>query len=131
LPANAGILASAGWLAARGLFIPPDRPWDVNVVIGAVEHHDSALSLHIRNDDWSVAFQHDGKRSAIVINEVAPTADPDDFGLAGLIPPLKEIGVLLRDLEQRFRIRFQRTAPVIESTIAGSEPIIRAWIASL
>lgn len=131
LPANAGILASAGWLAARGLFIPPDRPWHVGVTLPVVGSHDSSLSLHIRNDDWTVAFEHAAKRSAILIKEVAPVADPDEHNLAGLVPPLKELGVLLRDLEQRFEIRFARTSPVIETSIAGAEPIIRAWVASL
>ncbi len=131
LPANAGILASAGWLAARGLFIPPDRPWHVDVRIPVVGSHDSSLTLHIRNDDWSVAFEHAAKRSAILLKEVAPVADPDDHALAGLVPPLKELGVLLRDLEQRFAIAFARANAIIDTSIAGAEPIIRAWGTSL
>jgi hypothetical protein len=113
------------------LFIPPDRPWHVEVTIPVQGIHESSLTLHIRNDDWSVAFQHASKRSAILIKEVAPVADPDDHGLAGMVPPLKEVGVLLRDLEQKFEIQLVRTSPQIDTSIAGAEPIIRAWVASL
>lgn len=78
LPANAGILASAGWLVARGLYIQPDKPRRVDIV-----------------------------------------------------PPLKELGVLLRYLEQRFAIHLQRGSAAVETTIAGAVPVIRAWVASL
>lgn len=131
LPANAGILGSAGWLVARGLYIQPDRPWRVDIVVPCAELADTKLAISIRNEDWSVAFDHVGKRSAILIKEVAPEADADDHGLLGVLPPLKELGLLLRYLEERFAIHLQRGSAVVETTIAGAEPVIRAWIASL
>jgi hypothetical protein len=131
LPANAGILASAGWLVARGLYIQPDKPWRVDIVVPCAEYATTSLAVHIRNEDWSIAFDHAGKRSSILIKEVAPEAQPDDHALLGIVPPLKELGLLLRYLEERFAIRLQRGSATVEATIAGSEPIIRAWVASL
>jgi hypothetical protein len=129
--AHVGILASAGWLAARGLFIPPDRPWRVTILLSCNEHFDTQLTVNIENAEWMIGFAHAGKRSNVIIKEPAPVAEPDDFQLAGTLPPLKELGTLLRDLEVRYQLTWKRTSPVIETTIAGADPVIRAWIALL
>jgi hypothetical protein len=113
------------------LFIPPDRPWRVTIVMSCNEHFDTQLAVQIENAEWAVSFAHGGKRSSVIIKEPAAVAAPDDFQLAGQLPPLKELGTLLRDLEARFGLSWKRASSVIETTIAGSEPVIRAWVASL
>jgi hypothetical protein len=131
LPSNAGVLAPAGWLAARGLFIQPDLPWHVRVTLGCAERVDVSLDLEISNDEWRYVFVTGDLKSDIRVTDVAAIIGHDDFDLMALAPTLKDFGALVRALEQRIGLTFQRSAATISTTISGSEPIIRDWLRSL
>lgn len=61
-----------------------------------------------------------------------PHADGrDDHQLALATPSLKQLGTMVRHLEQRFNIFFQRHHAAIDTSLAGTEPIIRAWLTRL
>jgi len=137
---TAGGLAIGAWLAERGLYPPHDRAWHVEITLDDTartpmrvfaESIDTRFQLTIRPDEWGYYFSHRGRVSVVRVTDLPRAHLRDDHNLAGATPPLKRIGALLRDLEQRCQVFFQRHRASIETTIPGSEPIIRAWVASI
>jgi hypothetical protein len=131
LPSNAGLLAPAGWLVARGLFIQPDNKWQVRIVLTSLDDASASLSLEISNEEWRYTFTRGDRTSDIRVSDIAAIIGHDDFDLVTLAPTLKDFGAFVRELERRQELTFQRSATVIVTTIVGSEPLIRAWIGSL
>jgi hypothetical protein len=131
----------AAWLAARGLFPPAAKPWRIAIMLDVVDRPappvysrfaDTRFHLTIEPAEWGFMFCHADRASTIVVpNGMALTRDRDEHRLAGSVPGLARIGTLIRDLEQRCHVYFQRHHAAIESDIPGSEPIVRAWVSSL
>jgi hypothetical protein len=118
-------------LSARGLIVAPDRAWHANAVLSCVERSDTRLGIHIRHDVWGVRFAHGSRSSDITMRDVLGVDGVDDHGLASMGPTLRDLGSLVRELERRYGVHFQRANAAIDSSIPGAEPIIRAWIVSL
>jgi hypothetical protein len=137
LSTSAGSLAVAAWLAARGIYPPQGRSWRVQVALETLDRAASFLAtptrFHVTIDPeaWRYVFAHDDRTSTIHVASLPNAVDRDEHRLAALTPALKNLGTLLRDLEARYRIFFQRRHAAIRTDLPGSEPIIRAWIASL
>lgn len=133
---SAGAMAVTLWLRDRGIFPPQSRPWRVQV---ALEVNDRPASftfaptkfqLTIDHDAWGYQFTHGDRTSTIHVTAMASARDRDEHRLLAMTPPLKRVGTLVRDLEARYRVFFPRHHAAIRSDIAGSEPMIRAWVSS-
>jgi len=131
----------AAWLSARGLFPQSGKAWRVTIALDVVERPapaifsrfaDTRLHLTIQSSQWELMFCHGDRVSTLLIaNGVATARDRDEHRLAGVVPALSRIGTLVRELEHRYGIFFQRHHARIEAEIPGSEPIVRAWVSSL
>ena len=76
-------------------------------------------------------FCHDGRASWIRVTDLAFVHGRDEHELLGIVPPLRDISLLLRELERRFEIPFLRKYASIRTNLANAEPHIRAWIETL
>jgi len=136
LSPGSGSLAVAGWLAARGIYPPYGRTWRVHIALETLDRPASFLAnatrfhVTIDPDSWRYVFAHDDRTSTIHVTNLANAVDRDEHRLLASTPALKNLGTLLRDLESRYRIFFQRRHAAIRTDLPGSEPMIRAWISS-
>lgn len=127
LSANTGPIASAAWLTARDLY-PKEPKWHAVTTLVA---GDTRFQLEIFAEEWGFRFEHAGRESWIRVTDVPFVHGRDDHALLRTTPSLKHIGKLVRALETTHRLRFDRSAPSIETTIPDGERVIRTWIASL
>lgn len=127
LSANTGPIASAAWLVERGLS-PDDQKWHVDI---ALEDGDTRFELEIYAEEWGFKLSHEGRVSWIRVTDVPFVHGRDEHQLLRRTPPLKHIGVLLAELEQRYEIRFDRRSAAIRTTIADAAPIVASWIETL
>jgi hypothetical protein len=139
LSSNAGILAVGAWLVARGLY-PPAGPWRIEISLEATSQPGASsqprsfytrFEITIASDAWGYRFCHGDRTSTVRVTDIAQARDRDEHRLAMATPPLKQLGKLLRDLEQRYHVFFGRHHATIRTDLSGSEPMIRAWLASL
>jgi hypothetical protein len=142
LSTHAGTLAVGGWLAARGLFPPTNRTWRVDIALDVIDRPtqirstactalDTRFQIAIELDAWRYMFCHKDRTSTIHIAASTVAHDRDEHRLLAQTTTLKGVGTLIRSLEQRYQIYFQRAFAAIRSEIPGSEPMIRAWVLSL
>ena len=89
------------------------------------------FQLEIYAEEWGFLFCHAGLLSRIRINNIAFVHGRDDYRLLGSMPPLAQIGSLVRELEQRHGIAFRREHALVLTDLAGAEPAIRAWLRTL
>ena len=139
LDPNAGLLASAAWLAARGLQ-PLGKTWDVEVALDVVtqpatfDFDDitaSRLQLFIYAEEWGFRFAHDGRWSWIRVTDIPFAHGRDEHRLLTLTPPLKYIRDLVRELENRYSLHFHRDRAAVRTTIPNAEDAIRRWLDEL
>ena len=137
---TAGSLAAATWLRTIGAAPRNGDRWHVEIVLDTsgqrppTDFDDrvaTRFELGIYSEEWGFFFCHEGHASWIRITDLAFVHGRDDFGLLAVVPPLKDVGQLLRRLEQQHAIRFQREHASIKTSIADSESAIAAWIATL
>ena len=136
---TAGSRASAQWLADLNIPAPHTR-WAVEIALDVRdqpapcefdEHVDTRFHLEIYSEEWGLFFCHGGRVSRIRVTDIEFVHGRDDFALHGAIPPLANIGRLLRDLEDRYRVAFRRDLALVLTDIDGAEPAIRAWVQAL
>ena len=137
---RAGALAARQWLAQRGLSSPIGSRWEVGIALDVAprqasfafkETVDTRFHLTIQTDEWSFYFCHGNRASGIRVTEVPIVKGRDDHGLLSRTPPLRDIGTLLRELESRHYVRFQRSHAAVRADITGAEPVVRGWLASI
>lgn len=137
---TAGALAAGQWLRSVGVATPATVRWHVEVAFGVldepapVEFDDATASrfhLDIYSEEWGVFFCHGGRSSWIRVTDIAFVHGRDDHALLGVTPSLRAIGSLLRRLEHQYALAFRREHALVRTNLAGAEPAIRAWIASL
>ncbi|HEX4416639.1 MAG TPA: hypothetical protein VH165_02015 [Kofleriaceae bacterium] len=133
-------MAAAAWLAARRLPSPGAQRWHIEVALDVVDAPASfefddrtATRFHIDiySEEWGVFFCHAGRSSWIRITDIAFVHGRDDFGLLGTMPPLQNVGTLLRRLEQQHGVQLQRQHAAVRTNLASTEPAIRRWLATL
>lgn len=134
---HAGALATASWLSARGLLVPPNEPWDVAIALDVVDERapasfeeaaDTRFHMAFAATEWGYFFCHHSRWSWIRVTDIPFVHERDDFGLRAKTPPLRDLGRLVRSLEEAYRVRFRRGYASIQTTIAGAEPAVRAWL---
>ena len=139
--ASVGGQASAGWLRARSISTPPTTlRWHVEIAMGLEpttppsdfdETKTTRFHLDIYSEEWGVFFCHAGKASWIRVTDLAFVHGRDEHELLGVVPSLRDISLLLRELERRYGIELQREHASIRTNLANSEAHIRAWIDTL
>lgn len=137
LSPNAGTLAVGLWLRDRGIILPTSKTWRIQIALevnnrpASFAFAPTKFQLTIAHDSWGFVFVHGDRTSTIHVTNMATARDGDEHRLLAMTPPLKRIGILLRDLEARYRLFFPRHHAAVKTDLPGSEPMIRAWIASL
>ncbi len=126
-----GPLASAVWLLDRGL-VPAAPKWSVEVMVGA-DVATTRLRIEIFAEEWGYAFEHGGRHSWIRVTDLRFVHVSDDHGLLARTTSLRALGTLVRELEVRFGVRFDRHGAEIQTTLTGAEAeaAIRAWLVEL
>jgi hypothetical protein len=140
-PGSVGGQAAAGWLRARAISTPPKTlRWHVEIAMGLEpapppidfdETKTSRFHLDVYSEEWGLFFCHGGKASWIRVTDLAFVHGRDDHELLAIVPPLRDISSLLRELERRHGIHFRRDHAAIRTNLANAEQTIRAWIRSL
>jgi hypothetical protein len=138
---NVGAQATTGWLQARNVSTPPSTlRWHVEIAMSTndssppVDYDEATATrfhLDLYSEEWGLFFCHLGKASWIRITDLAFVHGRDEYGLLPIVPPLRDVGTLIRELERRNGIRFQRKHASIRTNLANAEPAIRNWLASL
>ena len=137
---TAGAVAAGEWLRGVGATPPTMQRWHVEIALDVVngrppsefdETTATRFHLDIYAEEWGVFFCHAGRASWIRVTDIAFVHGRDDFKLLGVTPPLKDIGMLLRRMEQTHQVRFQRAHAWVRTNLANVEPAIRSWVATL
>jgi len=126
---NTGPLATAQWLLARNLTAPHPK-WYVEVTLRTEAPGGTELRIELFSEEWGFWFGHEDKVSWIRVTDLPFAHGRDDHGLLELTPPLRNIGVLVRAIEERFGIRFVAEAAGVRTSLFGAELAIRDWVTS-
>jgi hypothetical protein len=139
--ASVGAKSTAAWLQARNVSTPPTTlRWHVEIAMSTndfpppVDFDEATATrfhLDLYSEEWGLFFCHGGKASWIRITDLAFVHGRDEYGLLPLVPPLRDVGVLIRDLERRHGIQFQRKHAAVRTNLANGEPAIRNWLTNL
>ena len=124
----AGALEAAAWLASRGLDGLAKR-WDVSIVLPG-EDVTTRLHLAIAHDEWGFFFHYGRGMSWIRVTDAPHAHEADDFGLLAQAPKLRDIGAFVQGLEERYQFGFLRSQATIRTSIGGTEPTVRIWVAA-
>lgn len=133
LSPHTGPLASAAWLVARGLS-PREPRWYVAIVLDTAVEASAELDmttatrfqLEIFAEEWGFMFCHAGQTSWIRVTDIPFVHGRDDHALLAQTPPLREINMLVRRLEERHDIAFGRD-PLVRTSLLGAESAIADW----
>lgn len=133
------MIAVGAWLSSRGLVPPVNQPWSIDVAFAVSDGRaaitpasiGTSFQLRVHPDEWMYSFCHAGRVSSIRVVDVPGVIDRDDHQLLAQTPPLRDVGQLVRKLEQRYGIYFQRRSASCRSTLPGAEPVVLAWATSL
>jgi len=140
MAAPAGALAARGWLAARGVCEPATTRWHVKIVLDVIDKParaqfdprvDTRFRIEVFSVEWAFLFCHSGRASSIRVTDIAFVHGRDDFLLLDATPSLKELGMLLRSVEQQHGVRFRRRCALVETSLPDREAPIRKWVESL
>jgi hypothetical protein len=137
---TAGALAAATWLRQRGSGAPAAMPWSVAIALDvapgpAPERFDEAKAtrfhLDVDSDGWGVFVCHGGRSSWIRVVDLPFVHRRDELTLVGIMPALKDIGVLVRGVERWNAVRFQRHRASVRTNLPAAELAIRRWLESI
>ena len=114
------------WHVEIALDVQHDRaPTDFDESVATRFH------LNIYSEEWGVYFCHAGRSSWIRVTDIAFVHGRDDYRLLAIMPPLEDVGTLLRRIEQQHGLGFQRRYASIKTNVPSLEPAIRGWVAAL
>jgi hypothetical protein len=130
LSTNTGPLASAAWLAERAV-LPGQPKWFVEIRFLAKDDPSTCFQLDIYAEEWGFQFQRDGRSSWIRVTDTPFVHGRDDFDLRDRAQSLRDIGGLIRWIDEQVGVHLERDAPGIRSNIAHAYAPVRAWIATL
>ena len=127
LSPNTGPLASAAWLVARDLS-PLETKWFVELAFVA---DDARLELAIYAEEWGIRFERGDRVSWIRVTDIVFVHGRDDHRLFERMPPLREIGRLVHELEAEHGIQFARQEVRVSTSIPDAVPVLQTWAAAL
>jgi hypothetical protein len=123
-----GPMASAVWLLDRGI-VSPSPKWSVEVELGADVA--TRLRIEIFAEEWGYVFEHDARMSWIRVTDLRFAHVSDEHGLLERTTSLRAFGALVRELEARFAVQFDRDGAEIRTTLTDADDAIRAWVVEL
>lgn len=96
------------------------------------ERVDSRFHIDIYAVEWGFFFCHGGRASWIRVTDIPFVHGRDDFQLLSSVVTLPDIGSMLRTVEARHGLVFQRKHALVRTNLPStSEPAIRRWIEAL
>jgi len=134
-----GATVAATWLRSLGHPATTER-WHVEIALDVIDRRapvtfDEARATRFHIDayleEWGLYFCHGGRWSWIRVTDIAFVHGRDDHGLLAWGPTLEDVGALLRRLEGMHGISFHRKHANIRTNLAGVEPAVRGWLATL
>jgi hypothetical protein len=137
---TAGAAAATTWLSSLGLQPPSTLRWHVEIAIAELdapppvefdERVATRFQLDLYSEEWGYFFCHQGHSSWIRVTDIPFVHGRDDFGLLVQTPTLGSIGAMMRSLETRHTIQLRREHALVRTNLAGGEPVVRRWLASL
>lgn len=138
---NAGTLAANAWLTSLGLNPPPGLlRWNAEISLDIVDGparaeydqtKDTRFHIDIYSEEWGYFFCHGGRSSWIRITDIPFVHGRDDHQLLTQTPALPDIGKLMRALEMKHNVRFNRPQALIRTNIVAAEPMIRRWLLTI
>lgn len=139
VPVTLGSAAAADWLRALGVEIPGTR-WYVELALDVAAapvrqafdgSSDTRFHIHVYPEEWGFFFCHGSRASWIRVTERPFIHGRDDYGLLHATPLLRDLGALVRELEQRHRIELRRDLALVRTNVPGAEAPARAWVSAL
>ena len=130
-------LATAGWLSARGLAAPPGSRWDVAIALDVVDRParvtfdgklDTRFHVSISANEWGYFFCHHAQVSWIRVTDNVWVHERDEYQLARVTPPLRDLALFVGKLEATHKIAFQRRYAHVATNLVDSAAAIKRWI---
>lgn len=137
---TAGKLAAQTWIRARLLHAPAAPRWHVEMSLDVRdaptqlefdEVIETRLRIEVFSEEWGVFFCHLGQASWIRVTDVAFVHGRDDFNLLPLVPPLKDLGTLLKTIERKHSLRFRREHAYVRTNVPRAEAAAKQWLKTL
>jgi hypothetical protein len=135
-----GALAADAWIRIFNATPPTTTRWHVEIALDVIhtraptewdETTATRFHLDVYAEEWGFYVCHGGKSSWIRVTDMPFVHGRDDFQLLPWTPLLTDVGSLLQHVEQTYSLQFQREHATIKTNVAGIEPAIRRWIATL
>ena len=104
---------------------------DAPALVEVDEVIDTSFRIEVFSEEWGIFFCHLGQASWIRVTDVAFVHGRDDFHLLPLMPPLKDLGTLLRTIERTYGIRFRREHGSVRTNVPRAEAAARQWLKTL
>jgi hypothetical protein len=92
---------------------------------------ETRFRIEIYAEEWGVFFCHAGRVSWVRVTDVAFVHGRDDHGLLLVMPPLAQVGELLRRVERDHGVQFRRAVALLRSDLIDAEATLRRWVSSL
>ena len=126
-PALTGPLASAAWLAARGI-VPANERWSVEIELHA---RGATFRIEIYREEWGFQLATLRRASWIRVTDLPFVHGRDEFDLLRVTPRLERVGELVRALEARLELAFDRQHAAIRTDLPHAARAITAWVRAL
>jgi hypothetical protein len=132
-----GATAVSRWLRENGLE-PATTDWRATIVLPVMLHDvvtdqptETRLEVELEPDKWRLCFSHAGRTSRIRVADMAAVDGCDDHDLLVITPQLRDLGRLLRHLEQRHALRFHRDSAEVRTEHPTIKDAALRWLARL
>lgn len=136
-----GVGEAHGWIKSLGLHAPPGAVrWHAEISLDVVDgpariefddRVDTRFHIDVYSEEWGFFFCHAGRVSWIRITDIPFVHGRDEHQLLAQTPSLEHVGDLVRRLEAKHSVRFNRQHAIIRTNIAAAEPQIRRWLLTL
>lgn len=100
-------------------------------VLAGSEAVETRFEVELEPDKWSLCFSHAGRTSRIRVADLASVDGCDDHDLLVITPQLRDLGRLLRQLEQRHALSFHRDSAEVRTEHPPIKDAALRWLARL